>query len=282
MPKKVGLPEFIKSRHDMHFVEEISTRTRTSIIRSIPIDKIVTNILQPRKDLGDLEELAQSIREKGIIEPIIVRTRDGKFEIIAGERRFRAAEIAGLTEVPCIEHDVPDNEALEITIIENIQRKDLNLFETAYSLKSLNDIYGYTHQEISTKIGKSRVTVTELIRITELPPDVVKRCLELNISSKTFVLELAKLKNKTEMMEMLKLYEEKPFSRETIKKKRKDIYDSKEKKKTVNFKFISTDRDIKINFKINSESYNREKVIEALQKLIEDIKNNNIKELKEK
>lgn len=282
MPKKVGLPEFIKSRHDMHFVEEISTRTRTSIIRSIPVDKIVTNILQPRKDLGDLEELAQSIREKGIIEPIIVRTRDGKFEIIAGERRFRAAEIAGLTEVPCIEHDVPDNEALEITIIENIQRKDLNLFETAYSLKSLNDIYGYTHQEISSKIGKSRVTVTELIRITELPPDVVKRCLELNISSKTFVLELAKLKNKAEMMEMLKLYREKPFSRETIKKKRKNLFDSKEKKKTVNFKFISMDRDIKINFKINSESYNREKIIEALQKLIEDIKKNNIEELKGK
>jgi ParB family chromosome partitioning protein len=281
MPKKVGLPEFVKSRHDMHFVEEISTRTRTSIIRSIPIDKVVPNILQPRKDLGNLDELAQSIREKGIIEPIIVRTRDGKFEIIAGERRFRAAEIAGLTEVPCIEHDVPDNEALEMAIVENIQRKDLNLFETAFSLKSLNDIYGYTHQDISTKIGKSRVTVTELIRITELPPDVIKKCLELNISSKTFALELAKLKNKADMMDMLAIYEKEPFSRETIKMKRKNIDLKKEKQKTVGFKFISTDRDIKINFKINYESTNRDKIIEALKKLIDDIKNNKIKELKE-
>jgi ParB family chromosome partitioning protein len=281
MPKKVGLPEFVKSRHDMHFVEEISTRTRTSIIRSIPIDKVVPNILQPRKDLGNLDELAQSIREKGIIEPIIVRTRDGKFEIIAGERRFRAAEIAGLTEVPCIEHDVPDNEALEMAIIENIQRKDLNLFETAFSLKSLNDIYGYTHQDISTKIGKSRVTVTELIRITELPPDVIKKCLELNISSKTFALELAKLKSKADMMEMLAIYEKEPFSRDTIKMKRKNIAIKNEKRKTVGFKYISTDRDIKINFKINHESTNREKIIEALEKLIDDIKNNKIKEIKE-
>ncbi|MCK4943392.1 MAG: ParB/RepB/Spo0J family partition protein, partial [Candidatus Aminicenantes bacterium] len=237
MPKKVGLPEFIKSRHDMHFVEEISTRTRTSIIRNIPIDKLVTNILQPRKDMGDLEELAQSIKEMGIIEPIIVRTRDGKFEIIAGERRFKAAELAGLTEIPCIEHEVPDNEALEITIIENIQRKDLNLFETAFSLKSLNDIYGYTHQDIAQKIGKSRVTVTELIRITELPPDVVKRCLELNITSKTFVLELSKLKNREDMLEMLKMYVEKPFSRDAIKAKRKEIYKNKDKKSVFNFKF---------------------------------------------
>lgn len=282
MPKKVGLPEFIKSRHDMHFVEEISTRTRTSIIRNIPIDKIVTNILQPRKDLGNLEGLAQSIREMGIIEPIIVRTRDGKFEIIAGERRFKAAELAGLTEIPCIEHEVPDNEALEITIIENIQRKDLNLFETAFSLKSLNDIYGYTHQDIAQKIGKSRVTVTELIRITELPPDVVKRCLELNITSKTFVLELSKLKSRENMVEMLKMYDEKPFSRDAIKEKRKEIYKNKNKKPIFNFKFSTSDNAIKINFKIKSEAYDRTKVIEALQKLIEDIKENRIKELKNK
>ncbi len=282
MPKKVGLPEFIKSRHDMHFVEEISTRTRTSIIRNIPIDKIVTNILQPRKDLGDLEGLAQSIKELGIIEPIIVRTRDGKFEIIAGERRFKAAELAGLNEIPCIEHEVPDNEALEITIIENIQRKDLNLFETAFSLKSLNDIYGYTHQDIAQKIGKSRVTVTELIRITELPPDVVKRCLELNITSKTFVLELSKLKNREDMLEMLKMYDKKPFSRDAIKEKRKEIYKNKDKKPVFNYKFVTSDNTIKINFKIKSEAYDRDKVIEALQKLIEDIKENKIKEFKNK
>ncbi|MCK4888787.1 MAG: ParB/RepB/Spo0J family partition protein, partial [Candidatus Aminicenantes bacterium] len=155
MAKKVGLPDFVKSRHDNHFVEEISSRTRTSIIRKIPVEKIVPNLMQPRKDFGNIDELARSIGEKGILEPILVRAKDGKFEIIAGERRFRAAKIAGLREIPCIEFEIPDNEALELSIIENIQRKDLNVYEKAYSLKSLSDIYGYTHEEIAKKLGKS-------------------------------------------------------------------------------------------------------------------------------
>lgn len=281
MPKKVGLPDYIKLRHDVHLVDEISTRTRTSIIRSIPIDKIVSSLMQPRKDLGNLEELADSIKEKGIIEPIIVRTKNGKFEIIAGERRYKAAEMAGLTEVPCIEHDVPDNEALEITIIENIQRKDLTVFETALSLKSLGEIYGYTHQDIARKIGKSRVTVSELIRVTDLPPDVIKMCTDLNISSKSFILELAKLEDKEKIMQLLQEYAEKPFSRDLIKQRRKPPSDKKGKSRLFNFKFISSDKAVKINFKIKPEEYKREKIIEILEQLIKDIKENKIKEFKE-
>lgn len=282
MSKKAGLPDFIKSRHDLHFVEEISTRTRTAIIRNIPIDKIVPNMLQPRKDLGDLTDLAASIQEKGIIEPIIVRTKDGKFEIIAGERRFRAAELAGLKEIPCIENDVPDNEALEITLIENIQRKDLNIFETAFSFKSLIEIYGYTHQDIAQKIGKSRVTVTEMIRLTDLPPDIVKKCQDLNIESKTFLLEMVKLGERQKMLDLLEKYSDKPFSRDMIKELRKNKKEKKEKSKSpgYRFKFISEDKEIKIDFRIKSEETNREKVIEVLEQLIKDIKENKIKDLK--
>jgi ParB family chromosome partitioning protein len=94
MPKKVGLPEFIKMKHDHHLVDEISLRTKTPVIRNIPIEKISTNQMQPRRDMGDLTELTDSIRENGIIEPVIVRPKDGNFEIIAGERRFRAAKEA--------------------------------------------------------------------------------------------------------------------------------------------------------------------------------------------
>jgi ParB family chromosome partitioning protein len=282
MSKKVGLPEFIKSRHDLHFVEEISTRTRTAIIRNIPIDKIVPNMLQPRKDLGDLTDLAASIKEKGIIEPIIVRTKDGKFEIIAGERRFRAAELAGLQEIPCIENDVPDNEALEITLIENIQRKDLNMFETAFSYKSLMEIYGYTHQDIAQKIGKSRVTITEMLRLTDMPPDIIKKCQELNINSKTFLLELVKLGDRQKMIDMLEQYSEQPFSRDMIKAMRKKSKSVKDNTmaKAYRFKFVSEDKAIKIDFKIKSDSFEQEKVIEALEQLIKDIKENKIKDLK--
>ena len=190
MVKKIGLPESIRLKHDHHLVEELSRRSHTCVIRYIPLERIVPGAQQPRQDFGDLESLAASIREKGVIEPIILRPRDGRFEIIAGERRFRAAGMAGLTEIPGIEYDVQDNEALELSIIENAQRKDLNPFEHAFSLKSLNEIYGYTHEEIAEKVGSSRVTITEMIRLTDMPPQAVKRCQELGIESKSFLLEL--------------------------------------------------------------------------------------------
>jgi len=247
----------------------------------VPIEKIVANILQPRKDFGDLEEMAESIKEKGILEPVLIRQKNGNFEIVAGERRFRAAKLAGHTEIPCIEHDIADNEALELSIIENIQRKDLNIYEQAFSLKSLADIYGYTHQDIAQKIGKSRVTVTELLRITDLPEEILEKCQTLNIHSKTFLLELAKLEDMVQMEEMLDEYSEKPFSREKIKEKRKENpQDGVEKSiKTFRFNVVSDDKAIKIKFDIKSRENDKEKIISILEKLISDIKEDRIKEL---
>ena len=274
MPKKVGLPEFIKMKHDHHLVDEISLRTKTPVIRNIPIEKIITNQMQPRRDMGDLAELTDSIRENGIIEPVIVRPKDGNFEIIAGERRFRAAKEAGMHEIPCIEHDIPDNEALEMSIIENIQRKDLNVFEQAQSIRQLAEIYGYTHEEIAKKIGKSRVTVTELVRITDLPEEIKQKCLELGIDSKTFLLELTKVEELDKMEAILRQYGQKPFSRDEIKQQRK-----KETQKNFNFHFVSDDKKIKINFHFKQERVERDKVIEVLEKLIQDIRENKIKDL---
>jgi ParB family chromosome partitioning protein len=274
MPKKVGLPEFIKMKHDHHLVDEISLRTKTPVIRNIPIEKILTNQMQPRRDMGDLVELTDSIRENGIIEPVIVRPKNGNFEIIAGERRFRAAKEAGLHEIPCIEHDIPDNEALEMSIIENIQRKDLNVFEQAQSIRQLAEIYGYTHEEIAKKIGKSRVTVTELVRITDLPEEIKQKCLELGIDSKTFLLELTKVAEPEKMEEILCQYMKKPFSREEIKQQRK-----KETQKNFNFHFVSDDKKVKINFHFKQERVDPDDVIKVLEKLIQDIKEKKIKDL---
>jgi ParB family chromosome partitioning protein len=286
MARKFGLPDSVKSKYDNHFVDEISQRTRTTIIRNIPLEKLTANILQPRKDFGDLTELTESIKEKGILEPVLVRPKDGQFEIVAGERRYRAAKLAGLTEIPCIEYDVPDNEALELSIIENIQRKDLDIYEQSYSLKSLSEIYGYTHQDIAQKIGKSRVTVTELIRITDLPPNVLQQCMELNISSKTFLLELVKLEDVDEMLEILRNYSEKPFSREKIKEKRKGEDESNEKPADngngtgsgsgVKFQFITEDKSVKIKFDIKSKETDKNKIIEILEKLIIDLREDKI------
>jgi ParB family transcriptional regulator, chromosome partitioning protein len=274
MSKKVGLPESIKMKHDHHLVDEISLRTRTPVIRNIPVEKIVPNQMQPRRDMGDLAELTDSIRENGIIEPVIVKPKDGNFEIIAGERRFRAAKEAGLSEIPCIEHDIPDNEALEMSIIENIQRKDLNVFEQAYSICSLAAIYGYTHEEIAKKIGKSRVTVTELIRVTDLPEEIKEKCLQLGIDSKTFLLELTKVGELEKMEAILSQYGKKPFSREEVKEQRKN-----NGPKAFKFNFVSDDKKVKINFQFKQENVDRERVIAVLEKLIKDIRENKLKNL---
>jgi ParB family chromosome partitioning protein len=278
--RKVGLPDFVKSKFDNHFVDELSARTRTPVIRNIPIDKLTANVHQPRKDFGDLAELADSIKEKGILEPVLIRPKNGKFEIVAGERRFRAAQIAGLTEIPCIEHDIADNEALEISIIENIQRKDLNVYEQAFSIKSFADIYGYTHQEIAQKIGKSRVTVTELLRITDLPEEILERCMELKINSKTFLQELVKLESIEQMKEMLDNYSEEPFSRDKIKQKRKAQKENKPTEKsvkTLRFNLTSEDKSVKIKFDIKSQEADKNKIINILEKLVSDLKEDKVK-----
>ncbi|HEY6931490.1 MAG TPA: ParB/RepB/Spo0J family partition protein, partial [Thermoanaerobaculia bacterium] len=132
-------------RHDSHFVESLSERFGGSLGRWISIDEIETNPEQPRSSVGDLAELTASIESKGILEPLLVRPLSNhRYRIIAGERRFRAALEAGLTEVPCIELDVPDNEVLEIALIENLHRRDLHPFEEAEGYSALAGRHGYT------------------------------------------------------------------------------------------------------------------------------------------
>lgn len=281
MPKKVGLPEFIKMKHDYHLVDEISLRTKTPMTRIIPIEKLIPNQLQPRKDMGDLSELTESIREKGIIEPVIVRPKEGHYEIIAGERRFRAAQKAGMSEIPCIEHDIPDNEALEISIVENIQRKDLNVFEQAQSIQSLAEMYGYSHEEIAKKIGKSRVTVSELIRLTDLPEHIQQQCLDLAINSKTFLLQLTKMEDPEKMAEILSRYSQQSFSRDEVKEQRKNqtAGTGKQIAKFVKFNFVSDDKKIKINFHCRKENVDRENIISLLERLIAEIREGKIENL---
>ena len=132
-----------RMRHDSHFVESLSERFGASLGRWIPIEEIETNPDQPRANVGDLKELAKSIEAKGVLEPLLVRPMgDGHYRIIAGERRFRAAMEAGLAEVPCIEFDVPENEVVEIALIENLHRRDLHPFEEAEGYSSLASRHG--------------------------------------------------------------------------------------------------------------------------------------------
>ena len=146
-----------------------------SELQHLAIEFLKPGKYQPRKDMSPdaLEDLASSIRSQGIIQPIIVRTvGNNEFEIIAGERRWRASQLAGLETVPCLIKDVPDEAAVAIALIENIQREDLNAMEEAQALERLMNEFELTHQEVATAVGKSRTTVTNLMRLNNLHEDV--------------------------------------------------------------------------------------------------------------
>ncbi|MDP4985439.1 ParB/RepB/Spo0J family partition protein [Pseudoalteromonas tunicata] len=148
-----------------------------SELQKLPIEFLQSGKYQPRRDMSEeaLEELAASIRAQGIIQPIVVRTiSENKYEIIAGERRWRAAQIAQLDVVPCLIKNVPDEAAVAIALIENIQREDLNAMEEAVALERLLTEFELTHQQVADAVGKSRTTVTNLLRLNNLNEDVKK------------------------------------------------------------------------------------------------------------
>jgi ParB family chromosome partitioning protein len=141
---------------------------------SLPVEAIERNPEQPRKRFEEakLEELAASIREHGIVEPILVRREGGKYRILAGERRWRAAQRAGLKEVPAILREASEREAFELALVENIQREDLNAIEEAEAYEVLLSDHGLTQEEISKRVGKERSTVANALRLLKLPSEV--------------------------------------------------------------------------------------------------------------
>ncbi|GAA6186409.1 MULTISPECIES: ParB/RepB/Spo0J family partition protein [Alteromonadaceae] len=155
--------------------QESDISERSSELQKLPIEFLQAGKYQPRKDMSPeaLDDLASSIRSQGIIQPIVVRKiGDDKFEIIAGERRWRASQLAKLDVVPCIIKNVPDEAAVAIALIENIQREDLNAMEEAQALDRLMTEFELTHQEVAEAVGKSRTTVTNLLRLNNLNEDV--------------------------------------------------------------------------------------------------------------
>ena len=148
-----------------------------------PVGDITPNRVQPRKRFDELalKELSDSIKEKGVIEPIIIRKNSGGYELIAGERRLRAAKMAGFKEIPAVISNVSDEESLEFAIIENIQREDLNSIEEAEAYRSLVN-FGLSQEEVAKKVGKERATVANYLRLLRLPPEVKDELVKETIS----------------------------------------------------------------------------------------------------
>jgi ParB family chromosome partitioning protein len=150
----------------------------------VPLSAIQPNPMQPRQTFSDagIDELAESIRQKGILQPLLVRRANGGFELIAGERRFRAAQRLGIEQVPVTVRDADDGELLEMALIENIQRENLNALEEARAYRRLMDEFSLTQEEVATRVGKDRSTVANTVRLLQLP-DQIKSDIERGVLS---------------------------------------------------------------------------------------------------
>lgn len=286
---KRGLPTGIKMRHDAHYVEELA-RTHRSIGKVIPIEKIAPNPEQPRVEIGDLTELTESIKQNGVLEPLLVKPKgDGTWMIIAGERRWRASNLAGLDEVPCIEFDIDEKTIAEIALIENLQRKDLTVWEEADGLAYLSERFGYTHEEIAKKIGKSRTTVTELMSLAGLPEPIRAKCFKADISAKSTLLEIARQFDEQAMHDFLDNIGKTNPKREEVRraarpsKKVPDNASQLKSKVETNqilpetkdfFQYQSDDKDFSLQIRFNRvDKFEKRDVLRALKEAFDNVKN---------
>jgi ParB family chromosome partitioning protein len=166
-------------------IPPLESRTVEDKIMMLAPDRIEANPLQPRRVFNQerLEELAQSIRANGVIQPLVVRVADGKYQLVAGERRWRAARLAGVEQVPAIVRQIPDDHLLEVTLVENIQREDLNPIETAHAFQRLIQELNLSHEDVGRRTGKERTTITNLLRLLMLPPDLQTLVAERRMSA---------------------------------------------------------------------------------------------------
>jgi ParB family chromosome partitioning protein len=214
-----------------------------------------------------------SIRSKGILEPILVRSKGNRFEIIAGERRFVASKNLGLKEIPCIEMDVEENEAMEIALIENLQRKDLDLFEEADGLQSLIDLYAYNHQQVSDKIGKARSTITEILTIAKIPPSVRDLIKSTGVFSRSTIIEVAKQKTEDDMLKLVKEITERHLTREDTRDLSKYLKGKTKKIKYHVYNYVPDDSDkYRLRLEFKKQSISKSEIIEILEEIIRNLK----------
>lgn len=276
MSKKRGLPERVRMRHGSHFVEELTTRGEEPVGKMVALASVEPDPLQPRTTMGDLTELTQSIRDKGILEPILVRTAaedsNATYVIISGERRFRAAMAAGLDEIPVIEMAVGEDEALEIALIENLQRKDLTPFEEAEGYKALADRFGYTHEKISSAVGKSRTVITESFALLRIPPRVREAAQALSIHTKSLLLEILKAESEEEMIDLLEEVSRRGLNRDDLRLKKRQQDPKSSRRKPFVFNFKAPDRSFSLALKFKQSEVSKTDLIRTLEEILADLR----------
>jgi ParB family transcriptional regulator, chromosome partitioning protein len=268
--KRIGLPVTLKMRHDAHYVETLTSFSGAAVGRMIPIDKIRPNPEQPRKNIGDIRELTDSIRQKGVLEPLLVRfvPREDTYYIISGERRYHASMAAGLHEVPCIEKIADDAETLEIALIENLQRKDLTAFEEADGLQRLADQFDYTHDDIAKKIGRSRSSVTETMSLRVIPDEVRRTCVDSGIVSKSLLLQVSRQPSEKKMHDMVRRIVQGGMTRDEARRARKEETESAPRPQPFVFDFEADDGAFRIRLQFRKSHVGTEELAAALRTVL--------------
>jgi ParB family chromosome partitioning protein len=258
-------------RHDEHYVESLASSAGQPVGRIVAIDLLDPNPNQPRQVMGDLSELIASVGEKGIIEPLVVRQRGSRYQIIAGERRYHASVQAGLREVPVIIREVDDIEVMELALVENLQRKDLTAFEEAEALLQLCETCSYTHEDLAQKLGKSRVSITESLSLAAMPEEVRNLCRLADITSKSTLLQIVRQGDPKKMLALVEKVAQggattrKDLRAETAKGKAG-------RPKAFIFAFKPQTKAFNLRLSFTKSRVDKSEIIEALEGIIKELK----------
>jgi ParB family chromosome partitioning protein len=257
-------------RHDEHYVEALAASAGAPIGRMVPIDRIDPNPDQPRQAMGDLSELMASVAEKGIIEPLVVRQRGQRFQIVAGERRYQAAVQVGLREVPVVIREVDDTEVIEIALVENLQRKDLTPFEEAEALQGLAQRCGYTHEDLARRLGKSRTSITESLSLNGMPPEVRKLCRLADISSKSLLLQVVRQGDPQKMVALIeKIAREGAVTRQNLREAAKP---KPGRPKAFVFHYKPPTKAFQLRLRFRKGRVDKAEIIQALEAILEELR----------
>lgn len=267
MAVKRGLPAQKTMRHDRHYIDDLVSRDSGLMVEEIAISMVQPNPDQPRKDMGDLQGLADSIAEQGVLEPILVnRVRDG-YMIISGERRYQACKLLERDTVPCLVKNLNESQTLEVALVENLQRKDLHPFEEADGLKGLFEAFGYTHDQIARKIGKSRSSVTETLTLAGLSREVRQAAVEAGITAKSMLLSVTRLETIDEQLALVARIAQ-GAGREEVRRSSK----KQQRAKPFVYKFRDPGKTYSFNLRFKKSEVPKAELINVLESILDGLR----------
>lgn len=259
--------------------EAVEASRSGSGVTEVSVSRIRPNRFQPRHTFEPeaIADLAASIAQKGVIQPLIVTSApDGGWELVSGERRWRAAQQVGLATVPVIVRDVDERDLLEIALIENLQRRDLSPFEEAEGYRALGERHGYTQESIAKAVGKSRSLVAETLALLQIPERLRETAERLGIRSRSLLLEVAKLGDPAKMKALLERAGRQGLTRDDV---RKDTREAARKagaggrRKPYVFKFKAPDQRYQLQLSFRQSTVDRTDLIHALEQILEELRN---------